>query len=1200
MAEDSSPQIAGPNAWLVDEMFEQYLADPESVSESWRDFFHDYRPSGVKASTGSSMPAPTPSVAATAPTSAPSAPGAPAADEVPGEPLRGAAARIVVNMESSLSVPTATSFREVPAKLLEVNRKIANGYLGRTRGGKVSFTHIIGFAVVRAIADTVPVMNSSYLEGPDGKPRVVRPEHIGLGIAVDVEKADGSRSLLVPCVKNADTLDFGEFLAAYEDLIRKVRSSKLTPDDFSGVTVSLTNPGTIGTVQSVPRLMLGQGLIVGVGSLDFPAEFQGADPATLADLGMSKIMTISSTYDHRIIQGAESGLFLKRVHELLMGSDDFYEQVFRPLGVPYESVEWRRDVNPVDRETSMLDKQIVVQQLVNSYRVRGHLIADLDPLSSEEPHMHPELDPATYGLTIWDLDREFHTGGIAGRARMKLDDMLHVMRDAYCRTIGIEYMHIQEPAEKRWIQEHVEGVSVEVDAGEKRHILERLNSAEALEKFLATKYLGQKRFGLDGAESTIPLLDTLLCEAADARMHSAVLGMAHRGRLNVLVNIVGKSYQQLFNEFEGNIDPDSIQGSGDVKYHLGQSGKFESRRGNTIEVELAANPSHLEAVDPVVVGMTRAKMDLIEPPGNYPVLPVLVHGDAAFAGQGVVAETLNLSDIKGYRVGGTVHVIINNQLGFTTPPTAARSSEYPTDVAKMVQAPILHVNGDDPEAVVRVARLAFAYRQAFHKDIVIDMFCYRRHGHNEGDDPSYTQPLMYRRIDARRTVRKLYTEALVKKGDISLEEAEGALDDFQRQLQSALDETRSQAPTHSISRAPERVYMGVRPHVHTGVPREALDEIFAALDHVPEGFTVHPKLAKQFDTRRAMYTADGEVDWALGEAFAFGSLLHEGTSVRVAGQDTRRGTFSHRHAAMVDFETGDEITPLNGAARDGAKFWIYDSLLSEFAALGFEYGYALENKDALVVWEAQFGDFMNGAQVIIDQFIVAAEDKWEQTSGLVMLLPHGYEGQGPEHSSARIERFLTLCAGDNIQVCNATTSAQFFHLLRRQMHRDVRKPLIVFTPKSGLRAKTSRSPISDLVSGSFQEVLDDPGVVDPAAVRRVVFASGKVGVEAQAERDQRGAPVAIARVEQLYPWPFQGVASLLERYPNANELFWLQEEPENMGAWNHIKGRLYEAHDDTHSIQRVSRPESASPATGALAVHQAEVRLLWDQTFGEA
>ena len=645
----------------------------------------------------------------------------------------------------------------------------------------------------------------------------MRHEHLGLGLAVDVEKGDGSRSLLVPCIKDADTLDFDGFYAAYEDVIRKVRSNKLAPDDFSGVTVSLTNPGTIGTVQSVPRLMPGQGLIVGVGTLDYPTAYAGADPVTLADLGLSKVMTITSTYDHRIIQGAESGLFLKRVHELLMGADGFYEDIFRSLGVPYEAVEWARDTNPIDREQAMLDKQMQVQALVNAHRVRGHLIADLDPLAAEEPYLHPELDPATYGLTIWDLDREFLTGGIAGRTRMKLDDILHVLRDAYCRTIGIEYMHIQEPAEKRWIQEHVEGVKVDLSVDEKRHILERLNATEALEKFLATKYLGQKRFGIDGAESAIPLLDAVLGEAADAHMDSAVVGMAHRGRLNVLVNLVGKSYEQLFTEFEGNIDPESIQGSGDVKYHLGQTGKFVSRRGNSIEVELAANPSHLEAVDPVVVGMARAKMDLIEPPGDYPVLPVLLHGDAAFAGQGVVAEVLNLSDIKGYRVGGTIHVIVNNQLGFTTPPTAARSSEYSTDVAKMVQAPIFHVNGDDPEAVVRVARLAFAYRQAFHKDVVIDMVCYRRHGHNEGDDPSYTQPLMYKRIDARRSVRKLYTEALVKKGDISIEEAEAALDDFQRRLQVALDETRSHAQQAPLECAPERTFLGVRPHVDTGV-----------------------------------------------------------------------------------------------------------------------------------------------------------------------------------------------------------------------------------------------------------------------------------------------------------------------------------------------------------------------------------------------
>jgi 2-oxoglutarate decarboxylase len=1198
VADDSSPQIAGPNAWLVDEMYEQYLADPNSVSESWRDFFQDYRPTAMPRGSVITAPAPSPAPAAPpappAPPAASPAPAAAAATEPPGTPLRGAAARIVTNMEASLGVPTATSFREVPAKLLEVNRSIINGYLGRTRGGKISFTHVIGYAIVKAITGTAPAMNSAYVEGADGKPYVVRHEHLGLGLAVDVEKGDGTRSLLVPCIKNADTLDFAGFFGAYEELIRKVRSNKLAPDDFAGVTVSLTNPGTIGTVQSVPRLMPGQGLIVGVGSLDYPTAYAGADPATLADLGLSKVMTITSTYDHRIIQGAESGLFLKRVHELLMGADGFYEDIFHSLGVPYEAVEWRRDTNPVDRIDAMLDKQMQVQRLVNAHRVRGHLIADLDPLGAEEPYLHPELDPSTYGLTIWDLDRDFLTGGIAGRTRMKLDDILHMLRDAYCRTIGIEYMHIQEPAEKRWIQEHVEGVKVDLSVDEKHHILERLNAAEALEKFLATKYLGQKRFGIDGAEAAIPLLDAVLGEAADAHMDCAVVGMAHRGRLNVLVNIVGKSYEQLFTEFEGNIDPESIQGSGDVKYHLGQTGKFVSRRGNSIEVELAANPSHLEAVDPVVVGMARAKMDLIEPPGNYPVLPVLLHGDAAFAGQGVVAEVLNLSDIKGYRVGGTIHVIINNQLGFTTPPTAARSSEYSTDVAKMVQAPIFHVNGDDPEAVVRVARLAFAYRQAFHKDVVIDMVCYRRHGHNEGDDPSYTQPLMYKRIDARRSVRKLYTEALVKKGDISMEEAEAALDDFQRRLQVALDETRSQAHPEPLECAPERTFLGVRPHVETGVPRDSLDELLGILEYVPEGFTVHPKLAKQFEARHKMYVEDGEVDWALAEAFAFGTLLYEGTSVRVSGEDSRRGTFSHRHSTLVDYETGSEIVPLEGAQRDGAKFWIYDSLLSEFAALGFEYGYSVENKDALVVWEAQFGDFMNGAQVIIDQFVVAAEDKWDQTSGLVMLLPHGFEGQGPEHSSARIERFLTLSAGDNIQVCNATSAAQLFHLLRRQVRREVRKPLVIFTPKSLLRAKASRSPISALVHGTFEEVLDDAGISDPASVRRVVFASGKVAVEAQAERDKRGEPVAVARVEQLYPWPYEGVAALLEKYSNADEIVWLQEEPENMGAWNHIKGRLYEAHEDTHQIRRVSRQESASPATGVLAIHQAEQRDLFD------
>jgi 2-oxoglutarate dehydrogenase E1 component len=1204
MADDSTSDLQsdalGPNAWLVDEMHEQYLADPASVSESWRDFFADYKRDAepqaaaaqavvaVPASTGVAATNGAPvAAAAAAPLTAPTAPPASTSAELEGEPIRGAGARIVANMEASLKVPTATSFRIVPAKLLEVNRKVINGYLGRTRGGKVSFTHIIGFAVVRAIHDTVPRMNASYKEDAEGKPRVVRHEHVGLGIAVDMEKSDGSRTLLVPVVKDADVLDFRGFWGAYEELIRKVRSGKLSPDDFAGATVSLTNPGTIGTLQSVPRLMPGQGLIVGVGSIDYPAEWKAADPVTLADLGVSKVITISSTYDHRIIQGAESGLFLKRVEELLLGADGFYDEVFRALGVPYEAVQWRRDVNPIDREQAMLDKQMAVANLIRLHRVRGHLIADLDPLRWKEPTMPVELDPATYGLTIWDLDREFLTGGLAGRERFALGDILHVLRDAYCRTIGIEYMHIQDPVEQRWIQDQVEGVSPELPNDDQRHILERLNAAEAFEKFLATKYVGQKRFGLEGAESAIPILDAILEAAADGELDGAVIGMPHRGRLNVLTNIVGKSYDQIFKEFEGQVDPDSMQGSGDVKYHLGQNGKFVARSGKDIPVELAANPSHLEAVDPVVVGMVRAKQDAINDPEAFSVLPILMHGDAAFAGQGVVAETLNMSDIKGYRVGGTIHVVVNNQIGFTTTPESARSGFYSTDVAKIIQAPIFHVNGDDPEACVRVARLAFAYRQRFRKDVVIDMVCYRRHGHNEGDDPSYTQPMMYAKIDERRSVRKLFTESLVKRGQLSLEEAERALDDFHARLQTALDETRQSAPTTEHVARPPDALIGVLPAIETGVRRDTLDRIYSALSTFPKGFNVHPKLLKQFDTRDKMW-ADGEVDWALAESMAYGSLLLEGTDLRIAGQDTRRGTFSHRHAVLICHTDGAEYAPLAHLGPEQGKFWIYDSLLSEYAALGFEYGYSVVAKESLVVWEAQFGDFWNGASTIVDQFIVSAEDKWNQTSGLVLYLPHGYEGQGPEHSSARVERFLTLCAEDNIQVANCTQASQIFHLLRRQVHRSVRKPLVIFTPKSGLRARPTRSPVAELLAGSFHETIDDPNVTDPASVRRIVMATGKVAHDALAARDAAGAPVAVVRVEQLYPWPFEQLDEIVARYPNAADIVWLQEEPENMGAWSFARGRLYEHFEHSHKIRRVSRYESGSPATGSHTVHAQE------------
>jgi len=1187
----------GANAWLVDEMYERYRADPSSVAESWREFFEDYKPGDGAARTAApAEPAPAPAAAEPRVETPPPAPTPPT--EEPIEKLSGAAARTAVNMEASLHVPTATSTRVVPARLLEVNRRIVNRYLGRTGGGKVSFTHLIGFAVVRAIGD-VPVMNSSYSE-VDGKPGVVHHGHVGLGLAVDVEKRDGSHTLLVPCLKDADTLDFQGFWNAYEDLIRKVRSNKIAPDDFAGTTMTLTNPGTIGTVHSVPRLMPGQGVIVGVGAIDYPAEYQGADPDMLANLGVSKTIGITSTYDHRIIQGAESGLFLKRVHELLLGNDGFYDDVFRAMGVPYEPVRWRRDVNPVDAERSHAEKQVHVQTLINMYRVRGHLIADLDPLDFKEPHLHPELDPATYGLTLWDLDRQFFADGLAGNDVMTLGDILGVLRDAYCRTIGVEYMHIQEPDQKHWIQEHVEGVSGALEVDEQRHILDRLNAAEAFERFLHSKYTGHKRFGLEGAESAIPLIDEVLDQAAGAGQREAVMGMAHRGRLNVLANIVGKSYRQIFREFEGDIDPDTIQGSGDVKYHVGATGKFVGLSGKELPVTLASNPSHLEAVDPVVEGMVRAKQDLIDESDTFPVLSLLIHGDAAFAGQGVVAETLNLSALRGYRVGGTVHVVINNQVGFTTSPEASRSSVYATDVAKMVQAPIFHVNGDDPEACVRVARLAFGFQQAFHKDVVIDLVCYRRHGHNEGDDPSYTQPLMYQRIEKQRSVRKLYTETLVRRGDISLEEAEEALNDFSAKLQTALEETRKAAPPKGTKARPPEKPVGVLPAVETGVGREVLDKIIERLHTQPEGFQVHPKLARQLESHQKLY-AEGHVDWALAEALAFGSLVLEGIDIRLAGQDSGRGTFSQRHSVLVDYQTGECFTPVGNLEGAQGRFWVYDSLLSEYAALGFEYGYSVVHKDALVAWEAQFGDFVNGSQIVIDQFIAAAEDKWGQTSGLVMLLPHGFEGQGPEHSSARIERFLTLCAEDDIQVVNTTTSSQYFHLLRRQVHRDVRKPLVVFTPKSLLRSRDARSGVDELTTGHFQETLDDPafesGERDRGRVRRVVLASGKVAYEAMHARDERDAPVAIVRVEQLYPWPAEQVAEILSRYERADEVAWLQEEPENMGAWTFVRDRLAQIVGDDFRLLRFSRPESGSPAAGSLAVHQQEQEELITQAL---
>ncbi|MHB8457951.1 MAG: multifunctional oxoglutarate decarboxylase/oxoglutarate dehydrogenase thiamine pyrophosphate-binding subunit/dihydrolipoyllysine-residue succinyltransferase subunit, partial [Acidimicrobiales bacterium] len=1021
-------------------------------------------------------------------------------------------------------------------------------------------------------------------------------------------------SLVVPCVKQADELEFSSFLHAYEELVRKVRTNKLAVEDFAGVTVTITNPGTLGTTQSVPRLMPGQGAIIGIGSLAYPPEWAAADPQVVAELGISKVVTLTSTYDHRIIQGAESGLFLTHLHQLLIGEHGFYDEIFDSLAVPYQPARWHQDVNPFNRadgERGRLVKQAAVQQLINMYRVRGHLMADLDPLSQHATELHPELDPLTYGLTVFDLEREFVTERLAGRDELQLGRILGILRDAYCRTIGIEYMHIQDPVQKQWIQSHVEGVSGALSPKEQRHLLERLNAAEAFERFLHTRYVGQKRFGLEGAESAIPLLDAVLDEAVGSGIDEAVLGMAHRGRLNVLANIIGKSYGEIFAEFEGNIDPESVQGSGDVKYHKGASGKFATPSGKELPVTLASNPSHLEAVDPVVEGMARARQDQHPDLGTFPILPVLIHGDAAFAGQGVVAETLELSQLRGYRTGGTIHLVINNQLGFTTPMESARSSVYCTDVAKTVQAPIFHVNGDDPEACLRVARLAVAFRQRFNKDVVIDMVCYRLHGHNEGDDPSYTQPLMYREIEKHRSVRKLYTESLVKRGDITIEEAEEALEDFSIRLQQALDETRASAPPkiETLVR-PVSAEVPALSSVETTASREDLDALSGLIHEPPANMTVHPKLARQLAQRAEVYLS-GEVDWALGEALSFGTLLAEGIDVRLAGQDTRRGTFSQRHSALVDYETGKEFVPLQHVgevvglevSRPGS-FMVYDSLLSEYAALGFEYGYSVECTGSLVAWEAQFGDFVNGAQIVIDNFIAAAGEKWDQHSALTLLLPHGYEGQGPEHSSARLERFLLLCANGNMTVAQPTTASQYFHLLRAQAKRSVRRPLVVMTPKSLLRARQARSPIELLISGSFKEVLDDPGSIDVSEVRRVVLCSGKVAYDALARRDARiaagKAPVAVLRVEQLHPWPEEAILAALESYESLEEVVWLQEEPENMGAWVYAHGRLHRLLRDRAELRHVSRPVSGSPATGSSTIHQLELAGLLRQAVGEA
>ncbi|MFF4601485.1 multifunctional oxoglutarate decarboxylase/oxoglutarate dehydrogenase thiamine pyrophosphate-binding subunit/dihydrolipoyllysine-residue succinyltransferase subunit [Streptomyces sp. NPDC001339] len=1240
-----SPAAAfGPNEWLVDEIYQQYLQDPNSVDRAWWDFFADYKPGGGATAPPQPTEAPAPQTpaapqapaapakpAASAPAAAAPAPAAPApakpapAAKAPAKPapaakasangeapaagpefvtLRGPSAAVAKNMNASLELPTATSVRAVPVKLLFDNRIVVNNHLKRARGGKVSFTHLIGFAMVQALK-AMPSMNYSFAQ-KDGKPTLVKPEHVNLGLAIDLVKPSGERQLVVAAIKKAETLTFFEFWQAYEDIVRRARDNKLTMDDFTGVTASLTNPGGIGTVHSVPRLMPGQSMIMGVGAMDYPAEFQGTSQDALNKMGVSKVMTLTSTYDHRVIQGAASGEFLRIMSQLLLGENGFYDEIFKSLRIPYEPVRWMRDID-VSHDDDVT-KAARVFELIHSYRVRGHVMADTDPLEYKQ-RKHPDLDITEHGLTLWDLEREFAVGGFAGKSMMKLRDILGVLRDSYCRTTGIEFMHIQDPQQRRWIQDRVERSHKSPERDEQLRILRRLNSAEAFETFLQTKYVGQKRFSLEGGESVIPLLDAVIDSAAESRLDEVVIGMAHRGRLNVLANIVGKSYAQIFREFEGNLDPKSMHGSGDVKYHLGAEGTFTGLDGEQIKVSLTANPSHLEAVDPVVEGVARAKQDIINKGGtDFTVLPVQLHGDAAFAGQGVVAETLNMSQLRGYRTGGTVHVVINNQVGFTAAPEASRSSMYATDVARMIEAPIFHVNGDDPEAVVRVARLAFEFRQAFNKDVVIDLICYRRRGHNETDNPGFTQPLMYDLIDQKRSVRKLYTESLIGRGDITLEEAEGALQDFQGQLEKVFAEVRDATSAPAVPEVPEpQAEFPV--HVDTAISQEVVKRIAESQVNIPEHITVHPRLMPQLQ-RRAASIEDDTIDWGTGETLAIGSLLMEGTPVRLAGQDSRRGTFGQRHAVLVDRLTGEDYTPLLYLSEDQARYNVYDSLLSEYAAMGFEYGYSLARPEALVLWEAQFGDFVNGAQTVVDEFISSAEQKWGQRSGVTLLLPHGYEGQGPDHSSARIERFLQVCAQNSMTVAMPTLPSNYFHLLRWQVHNPHHKPLVVFTPKSMLRLKAAASKTSEFTSGGFRPVIGDTGVaagtVEASAIRKVVLCSGKVYYDLEAEREKRGAyDTALVRLERLYPLPGKEIQAEIAKFPNAEKFLWAQEEPANQGAWpflglnliDHLDLAVGEDVPARERLRRISRPHSSSPAVGSAKRHQAEQQALLNEVF---
>ncbi len=1188
----------GANTWFVEYLHEQYEKNPEQLPEQWQNFFG--RVKGNEESKGKQVNKENGALFNLGNLELPQ----PGPDEET-QVIAGSSARILDNMNYSLTVPVATSQRTIPVKLLEENRTVINQFLKKKNAGKVSFTHLISWAILKAV-EAVPALNNAFTI-ISGKPNIIKRKNVNLGLAIDLERKDGSRSLIVPNIKNANKMNFREFWITYEDLIVRSRKGLIDPAEFLGTTITLTNPGTIGTAASVPRLMVGQGAIIATGAIQYSPEYQAMSPSTISALGVSKVMTLTSTYDHRIIQGAESGLFLREINELLLGKNNFYDDIFEALKIPYKPYVWKEDYQPgiFDNaaNTEEIEKQAKVLQLINLYRVRGHLIANLDPLGFQTPY-HPELDPATYNLTIWDMDRYFITGGFSGLKTATLRQILEILQKTYCEKIGVEYMHIQNPEEKIWLQGKMEPIMNIPDFSSeiRQRILNKLIVAETFEHFIHTKFIGHKRFSLEGSETLIAVLDMLLDEAGQANVLEVVLGMAHRGRLNVLSNIIGKSYESILSEFEDIPDLNSIAGSGDVKYHLGATGKYKTYSGRMITVSVASNPSHLEWVNPVVEGIVRAKQTRLgDSKAHRKVLSVLIHGDAAFAGQGIVAETLNLSQLSGYRTGGTVHIIINNQIGFTTTPEDARSSVYASDVAKMIQAPIFHVNGDDPEASLWVTRIAFEYRQIFKKDVVIDLFGYRRHGHNEGDEPGFTQPLLYDIIKAHPSVKEIYESTMLKNQVLSEDLVRKMNEEIYNELSEAFDKIKKKSIEFNTDvplAVPKEKVESVKPVGDTGISEETLRTIVGKTTSLPESFSVHPKLKKFLEKRKDLVEGKSEAEWAFAETLAFGSLLLEGTPVRLSGQDSVRGTFSQRHLALTDIKSGQEYIPLNHLSNNQAQLEALDSFLSEAAVLGFEYGYSTADPLALVMWEAQFGDFANGAQVIIDNFIVASYEKWQLPNSLVLLLPHGYEGQGPEHSSARLERFLILCAENNMQVCYPSTPAQYFHVLRRQMRNAVQKPLVLMTPKSLLRLPDAKSPKEEFLKGSFREIIDDASISEKDSVRKVLLTSGKVYYDLNKYRtDNKIKDTAIVRLEQFYPYNTDQVKEILNSYSNAKDIVWVQEEPRNMGAWNFLSPRLSEDLHGKQNLSYIGRPEGASPAVGSAKISRQQQMELVEEAF---